>query len=761
MASFAPAASPSSAAGQPPSPPPPPPPPLAQPPGVASAPATAVSPPAPPLDPPPPPALPPPAPPPSLTPASSSPPPPSAAAAPSAPPLPPLVTPPPSKSSSTATPPAPTSTAAPPPTSAPPPEAPTTSPPPPGIPTATASPQTPPTPSSPPAPPSPSKSTSRPETPPTSPEKPIAPSPSAPLPATPSPPEEARPPPTETPPPPSPAARPQSPATPSPVPPANRSSDFPPSTAASPEPPPLIPPVTPLPAPPGNSTATLPLPRQRANGSLPVAVGGQPGQRTETASHVPAGLIAGAAMGAVALIVMLGVLLFVCFKCKRKRGPTAGKVGYGSNSFGAKDGVSDAPPQGFQYPNENVQPQSRAHIIAVPPNALAIAPANLVSGNGGSNTANWVPKLHPPLMASLSLSRGTFTYGELVEATNSFSAANLLGEGGFGYVHKGVFPDGKEIAVKQLKIGGHQGEREFQAELDIISRVHHKHLVTLLGYCITGAGRFLVYEFVPNNTLEFHLHGNGQPVLDWRTRVKIAVGTAKGLAYLQEDCSPTIIHRDIKAANILLDFNFEAKVSDFGLAKFFSDSTANVSHISTRVVGTFGYLAPEYASSGKLTEKSDVYSFGVVLLELITGSPPIMRTESATNDGKGLVDWARPLLNQASETGKMDKIVDPRLQKNYDSDEMLSVIGCAAACVRHSARLRPRMSQIVRALEGEGSLVDLDEGVRPGQSKVYNSSEMRKFSMILGSRNDSNSRQSDNTSEYGLYPSCSSSETPS
>ncbi|XP_030543058.1 proline-rich receptor-like protein kinase PERK1 [Rhodamnia argentea] len=757
MASSAPAAgSPFSVAGQPP-PQPSPPLPLAQPPEVASAPATTFSPPPPPLAPPP---LPPPAPPPSSVPVSSPPPPSTAAASPSPPPLLPPVSPP-AKPNSTVTPPTRPSTAAPPPTSAPPPETPTASPPPSVIPTAPASPRTPPTPSLPPARPYPSKSTLPRETPPPSPGNPIAPPPSVPLPAAPSPPGEARPSPTETPAPPSPAYGPQSPAMPSPVPLANQSSGFPPSSVASPEPPPLTPPVTPRQAPPENSTATLPLPRQLANGSLPGAFGGQAGQRTDTASHIPAGLIAGAAMGGVALIVMLGILLFVCFKCKRKQGPTAGKDSYGSFSSGVKDGVSAAPSQGFQRPNDNVQPQSRAHVIAVPPKAFAIAPPNLVSGNGGSGTANWVPELHPPLKASLSFSRGTFTYDELVEATNSFSEANLLGEGGFGYVHKGVLPNGKEIAVKQLKIGSHQGEREFQAELDIISRVHHKHLVTLLGYCITRAGRFLVYEFVPNKTLEFHLHGKGRPVLDWRTRLKIAIGTAKGLAYLQEDCSPTIIHRDIKAANILLDFNFEAKVSDFGLAKFFSDSTNNVSHISTRVVGTFGYLAPEYASSGKLTEKSDVYSFGVMLLELITGSPPIMRTESLTDEGQGLVDWARPLLNQASETGEMDKIVDPRLQTNYDSDEMLSTIGCAAACVRHSAWLRPRMSQMVRALEGEGSLADLDEGIRPGQSKVYGSSEMRKFSMILGSHEDGISRQSDNTSEYGLYPSCSSSETQS
>ncbi|XP_022860279.1 proline-rich receptor-like protein kinase PERK1 [Olea europaea var. sylvestris] len=201
-------------------------------------------------------------------------------------------------------------------------------------------------------------------------------------------------------------------------------------------------------------------------------------------------------------------------------------------------------------------------------------------------------------------------------ATDGFSNANLLGQGGFGYVHRGVLPNGKKVAVKQLKSGSGQGEREFQAEVEIISRVHHKHLVSLVGYCITGTQRLLVYEFVPNNTLEFHLHGKGRPTMYWPTRLKIALGAAKGLAYLNEDCHPKIIHRYIKASNILLDFNFEAKVTDFGLAKFSSDTNT---HISTRVMGTFGYLAPKYASSGKLTEKSDVFSFGVMLLELITG----------------------------------------------------------------------------------------------------------------------------------------------
>lgn len=371
------------------------------------------------------------------------------------------------------------------------------------------------------------------------------------------------------------------------------------------------------------------------------------------------------------------------------------------------------PPPGSFVPHHRFPPP---HSPLPPPPPPPPPPAFFNSSGGtGSSSSGPDNSLPPPSPGiALGFSQSTFTYQELARATDGFSDANLLGQGGFGYVHRGVLPNGKEIAVKQLKSGSGQGEREFQAEVEIISRVHHRHLVSLVGYCISGGQRLLVYEFVPNNTLEFHLHGQGRPTMDWSTRSKIALGSAKGLAYLHEDCNPKIIHRDIKAANILLDFKFEAKVADFGLARFASD---NNTHVSTRVMGTFGYLAPEYASSGKLTDKSDVFSFGVMLLELITGRRPV--DSHAFDDS--LVDWARPLLTRALEEGNSDPLIDPRLGENYNPNEMARMVACAAACVRHSAKRRPRMSQVVRALEGDVSLEDLNVGVRPGHSRNYGS----------------------------------------
>uniref|UniRef100_A0A453DNM9 non-specific serine/threonine protein kinase n=1 Tax=Aegilops tauschii subsp. strangulata TaxID=200361 RepID=A0A453DNM9_AEGTS len=325
-----------------------------------------------------------------------------------------------------------------------------------------------------------------------------------------------------------------------------------------------------------------------------------------------------------------------------------------------------------------------------------------------------------------------FTYEEMHNITNGFSDQNLLGEGGFGSVYKGCLPEGREVAIKKLKDGSGQGEREFQAEVEIISRVHHRHLVSLVGYCISGDQRLLVYDFVPNDTLHYHLHGRGVPVLEWPARVKISAGSAKGIAYLHEDCHPRIIHRDIKSSNILLDNNFEAQVADFGLARLAMDFAT---HVTTRVMGTFGYMAPEYASSGKLTEKSDVFSFGVVLLELITGRKPVDASNPLGDES--LVEWARPLLTQALETGNVGELLDPRLDKNFNEVELFHMIEAAAACIRHSAPRRPRMSQVVRALDSLTD-VDLTNGVQPGMSEMFNApntAEIRLFQrMAFGSQ---------------------------
>ncbi|EEF46467.1 proline-rich receptor-like protein kinase PERK15 isoform X1 [Ricinus communis] len=294
-----------------------------------------------------------------------------------------------------------------------------------------------------------------------------------------------------------------------------------------------------------------------------------------------------------------------------------------------------------------------------------------------------------------SCQQRVFTYQELAAATGNFSNANCLGKGGFGEVYKGVLENSQVIAVKKLKYqDDERKEKEFETEILTISRVRHQHLVMLVGYCIDKADRLLVYEFVPKNSLRTHLHGENRTSLNWPTRMRIALGSAKALAYLHEGCKPKIIHRDIKAENILLDQDFEPKIADFGLAKDFSNS---VSHISTDPKGTFGYLPPEYAFERKLTDKSDVFSFGIVLLELITGRKPV---DGKDNDRVNLAVWVVPQIKQALEDGSYKSLIDPNLLENYDVNEMGRMVSCAAACVYKPAKHRPQMSQIVEALRG-------------------------------------------------------------
>ncbi|KAL7199074.1 hypothetical protein ACSBR2_021372 [Camellia fascicularis] len=287
-------------------------------------------------------------------------------------------------------------------------------------------------------------------------------------------------------------------------------------------------------------------------------------------------------------------------------------------------------------------------------------------------------------------------YEELKEATNNFEPASILGEGGFGRVFKGVLSDGTAVAIKRLTNGGQQGDKEFLVEVDMLSRLHHRNLVKLVGYYSScdSSQNLLCYELVPNGSLEAWLHGplGVNCPLDWDTRMKIALDAARGLAYLHEDSQPCVIHRDFKASNILLENNFHAKVADFGLAKQAPEGRAN--YLSTRVMGTFGYVAPEYAMTGHLLVKSDVYSYGVVLLELLTGRKPVDMSQPSRQEN--LVTWARPILR---DKDRLEELADPRLGGKYPKEDFVRVCTIAAACVAPEASQRPTMGEVVQSLK--------------------------------------------------------------
>ncbi|KAI3927581.1 hypothetical protein MKX01_026514 [Papaver californicum] len=285
-----------------------------------------------------------------------------------------------------------------------------------------------------------------------------------------------------------------------------------------------------------------------------------------------------------------------------------------------------------------------------------------------------------------------FTLREIKEATSNFDFANKIGEGGFGPVyklHQGLRPDGSVIAVKQLSAKSMQGNREFVTEINMISAIQHRN-VKLFGCCVEGNQLLVVYEYMENNSLARALFDQ-RLNLNWPTRLRICLDIAKGLAYLHEESRLKIVHRDIKATNVLLDKDFTARISDFGLAKHEEDEKT---HISTRIAGTVGYMAPEYASSGRLTYKADIYSFGVVALEIVSGKK---NTKYRPNDEcTCLLDWA----NELKEQGRFHDLIDPILESNYSNREVLRVFNIAILCTKPSAVLRPMMSTVVAMLKG-------------------------------------------------------------
>ncbi|KAF1895823.1 hypothetical protein Lal_00037939 [Lupinus albus] len=340
----------------------------------------------------------------------------------------------------------------------------------------------------------------------------------------------------------------------------------------------------------------------------------------------------------------------------------------------------------------------------------------------------------------------TFTFRELASITRNFRQECLIGEGGFGRVYKGKiektnqflnFVDigenlkGKEVAVKQLDRNGLQGNREFLVEVLMLSLLHHQNLVSLIGYCADGDQRLLVYEYMPLGSVEDHLLGKillgfvivfnfqmsilafdiekyvtsrrnaknlhpQQKPLDWFTRMKIALDAAKGLEYLHDKANPPVIYRDLKSSNILLDNDYNAKLSDFGLAKL--GPTGEDSHVSSRVMGTYGYCAPEYQRTGQITVKSDVYSFGVVLLELITGRRAIDNTRPSLE--QNLISWAYPVFK---DRHRYPELADPLLEQNFPMRSLDQAVAVAAMCLNEEPSVRPLISDVVTALSFLGT----------------------------------------------------------
>ncbi|KAL4554618.1 hypothetical protein LXL04_037215 [Taraxacum kok-saghyz] len=299
-----------------------------------------------------------------------------------------------------------------------------------------------------------------------------------------------------------------------------------------------------------------------------------------------------------------------------------------------------------------------------------------------------------------------YSYKELKCATDDFSPANKIGEGGFGPVYRGKLRHGKDAAIKVLSADSKQGAKEFLTEIKVICDIEHENLAKLCGCCVEGDHRILVYDYLENNSLAQTLLGNGHSNIrfSWRTRTRICIGIARGLAFLHEEVRPHIVHRDIKASNILLDKDLTPKISDFGLAKLIP---ANMTHVSTRVAGTIGYLAPEYAIRGQLTRRADVYSFGVLLVEIVSG-------RSNTNsllpiEEKFILERTWDLY----EKNELIELIDMELNGDFDVEEACKYLKIGLLCTQDIPKLRPLMSTVVKMLSGE---MGIDEGkiTKPG-----------------------------------------------
>ncbi|KAJ0873275.1 putative transferase, protein kinase RLK-Pelle-LRR-II family [Helianthus annuus] len=385
-------------------------------------------------------------------------------------------------------------------------------------------------------------------------------------------------------------------------------------------------------------------------------------------------------------------------------GPVTGRPCPGSPPF--------SPPPPFVQPPPIVAPEGKSATgaiaggVAVGEALLFAAPAFAFAWWRRRKPQDFffdVPAEEDPEVHLGQLKR--FSLRELQVATDSFSNKNILGRGGFGKVYKGRLADGSLVAVKRLKEERTPGgELQFQTEVEMISMAVHRNLLRLRGFCMTPTERLLVYPYMANGSVASCLRERppNEPPLDWPTRKRIALGSARGLSYLHDHCDPKIIHRDVKAANILLDEEFEAVVGDFGLAKLMDYKDT---HVTTAVRGTIGHIAPEYLSTGKSSEKTDVFGYGIMLLELITGQRAFDLARLANDDDVMLLDWVKGLLKEK----KLEMLVDPDLETNYVATEVEQLIQVALLCTQGSPMDRPKMSDVVRMLEGDGLAERWDE----------------------------------------------------
>ncbi|XVF21012.1 hypothetical protein REPUB_Repub12eG0053800 [Reevesia pubescens] len=372
--------------------------------------------------------------------------------------------------------------------------------------------------------------------------------------------------------------------------------------------------------------------------------------KLSTGAGISGGVIAGISIAAIAVLMLLAVGMYVGFFRKKKvKGTTLLSAAsqdlsaQAGNVFGSKAAESNA-------------------AVAASPGLTGITVDKSVE----------------------------FSYEELAQATDTFSMANKIGEGGFGAVYYANLR-GEEAAIKKMDM---QASKEFLAELKVLTHVHHLNLVRLIGYCVEGS-LFLVYEFIENGNLSQHLRGSSREPLPWSARVQIALDSARGLEYIHEHTVPVYIHRDIKSANILIDKKFRAKVADFGLTKLTEVGSAS---LPTRLVGTFGYMPPEYAQYGDVSPKVDVYAFGVVLYELISAKEAIVKANGSLAESKGLVAMFEDAFNEADPKEELCKLIDARLGDNYPLDSVFKMAQLAKACTQENPQIRPSMRSIVVAL---------------------------------------------------------------